>query len=871
VNVTIYALDEAGNRSAGEVVNITYLRPDENLALSKTTYACVHLNDGEGKAMPVDGNTSTAWTSYSNAHHDNDWWYVDLGDFYDIRRIEVVWQTDRHSTDFSVQYRQNAPSGDSGATEGEWNDITEFSGKSGDQAIDIANTQARYLCMRSKAYGDRDPAQVRMAEFRVYGKAFATPDLTAPTITTAEVADDSENVTSVKLHIVAEDNKDDEVKNFFLNKGDDNWLPFVTDGSDCYTVSDLARGHYSYQVKAIDKAENISAISTINFDIFNPADNLALNKDVVAGYTPANVDEAPAKVNDGNYNFAWTTWNDRPMSEQWWSVDLGDVYQLSNVDLFWGEALSNHYIIQVAHAEPADRADDTQWYTVLEVDGTQKQGKTEEDKNRYSLNASARYVRFKAITKTNTFLRLWELRVFGTGFAAADENVPVISTASVNYNNDGKAYMTLVASDTEDGAITLFRVTNTTTGVTQMLTTNGSNQLVFDDLDLETSYNFEIQAMDKAANLSTVSEIHVFIPTPTTNNIALEGIASAGYNNPGEEASKANDGLDDTQWVTWGCDNPADMWWEIELNGLYHLTKVAVLWNDEYYASKYTIMTRKSVNVDWTSLPQITIGEYGLKETDVDVEAAYVRIVIDQQAGAFTRMHEVQLFADAKSILLKEGNNAGALDTYNGETINIALERAMPADGYWYTLCLPFDMSADEVTAVFGSSTIAEMTGAEDRGTLIHLNFNYVNAIEAGHPYLFKPGNDFAAGTIIEGVTINNVTPIVVGDALMHFQGIYDATTLTGDNIRFVGDDDYLYSPRDGGTPIGAFRCYFTIPDGSPAAAPGRKAKLFFGDENPTGMDQISEKATPAKIMMNGVLYIIRDGRTYNAQGIQIK
>ena len=218
-------------------------------------------------------------------------------------------------------------------------------------------------------------------------------------------------------------------------------------------------------------------------------------------------------------------------------------------------------------------------------------------------------------------------------------------------------------------------------------------------------------------------------------------------------------------------------------------------------------------------------------------------------------------------------DNASVIAANNDRIANVTLNRTILTDDGWYTLCLPFDMSAAKVVEVFGSSTIAEMTGAEDRGSLIHLNFDYVNAIEAGKAYLFKPGQNFNAGTIIEGVTIKNVEPIVAGNQLMHFQGVYNATTLTDDNIRFVADDNYLYSPAAGGTEMGAFRCYFTIPAGPQQNnVMGKRAKIVLGPQTATGLDQmVNGKCENVKMLRDGQLLIIRDGRTYNAQGIMVK
>ena len=68
-----------------------------------------------------------------------------------------------------------------------------------------------------------------------------------------------------------------------------------------------------------------------------------------------------------------------------------------------------------------------------------------------------------------------------------------------------------------------------------------------------------------------------------------------------------------------------------------------------------------------------------------------------------------------------------------------------------------------------------------------------------------------------------------------------------------------------------AFRCYFTIPANAQNNVMGKRAKIVFGPQATTEIENVSEQAAPAKFMMDGVLYIIRDGKTYNAQGMLVK
>lgn len=226
-------------------------------------------------------------------------------------------------------------------------------------------------------------------------------------------------------------------------------------------------------------------------------------------------------------------------------------------------------------------------------------------------------------------------------------------------------------------------------------------------------------------------------------------------------------------------------------------------------------------------------------------------------------------------ITLKDDDNNFVISASNNAIREVKLSRTFPNTDEWYTICLPFDLSDEQLTEVFGAGyTLAELIDSEDRGSLIHLNFDYAPAFTAGKAYLLRPGTGVTSAPTFNGVTVKNVTPIVSGDALMHFQGTFNLITLDQDNQRFVGPENYLYSPAANGTNMKAFRCFFTIPEGPQQNnVMGKRARIVFGPQETTDIDQINDQEpnTTGKLIMDGQLYIIRDGKTYNAQGMLVK
>lgn len=127
---------------------------------------------------------------------------------------------------------------------------------------------------------------------------------------------------------------------------------------------------YNFSCYAIDYSGNVSAAQSAEVTMpFVASTNLALNKTVVAGYTPANPDEIPVKANDGNDNTAWVTYGSSNEANEWWYVDLNAAYNITNISALWGDVYSTDYILQarVLAPEEADKADDEAWTTITEV------------------------------------------------------------------------------------------------------------------------------------------------------------------------------------------------------------------------------------------------------------------------------------------------------------------------------------------------------------------------------------------------------------------------------------------------------------------------------------------------------------------------
>ena len=240
---------------------------------------------------------------------------------------------------------------------------------------------------------------------------------------------------------------------------------------------------------------------------------------------------------------------------------------------------------------------------------------------------------------------------------------------------------------------------------------------------------------------------------------------------------------------------------------------------------------------------------------------------------------------------------------YNvGTPSDLLVKRTIYADGYYNTLCLPFNITAEELATsthpLYGYETLKTMRGAQVSGSEQNLSIDIfvedVTEIEAGQPYLISYPADRAGGDIVnpyfEGITVtmyNNPGSVSAGGVT--FQGMFgpkhiDSYTVNNimhsgnatEDYLFLGEQNKLTWPLNDGQNMRGFRAYFIIDRNqiTPAMAPANtRARLIDVQKMPTGVDEIGQefKAKSQKVLENGVLYIIKNGVRYNAQGQMVK
>ena len=161
-----------------------------------------------------------------------------------------------------------------------------------------------------------------------------------------------------------------------------------------------------------------------------------------------------------------------------------------------------------------------------------------------------------------------------------------------------------------------------------------------------------------------------------------------------------------------------------------------------------------------------------------------------------------------------------------GKVPSIKIDRSFIADGGWYTICLPFSLTEDDIKKQFKDAEFQRFNGVEQQDKTINLKFKKVTTTEAGKPYLIKPIKDITAADLtfinkqIEQTTPVDVSYMLESDAnkTFTFKGVFspftaDSEELADKNIKFLsgvkGLD--LVSPNGTGT-MKCYRAYFVFP-----------------------------------------------------------
>nr|MCR4663780.1 hypothetical protein [Paludibacteraceae bacterium] len=230
---------------------------------------------------------------------------------------------------------------------------------------------------------------------------------------------------------------------------------------------------------------------------------------------------------------------------------------------------------------------------------------------------------------------------------------------------------------------------------------------------------------------------------------------------------------------------------------------------------------------------------------------------------------------------------------YNGErTATATLERKFDR-GQWATLCLPFDVTAAVMGVVGMSGRVFEFSYTEgDLESGITLYFSQAKRLDAGKGYIVNANAKLAQKDkfVFPGVTVNTDADNNSNYNVSNLEGyktkgvVYMVGTLRTGVVKGAEDDGNFYfglsnntikKANAAGTNLLAYRGIFRSTESLQAGCRVRIVAESEGGEIVGELEvvdgELEDVNTPKKYVQDGILYIIRNGVRYTAQGQRLE
>lgn len=265
----------------------------------------------------------------------------------------------------------------------------------------------------------------------------------------------------------------------------------------------------------------------------------------------------------------------------------------------------------------------------------------------------------------------------------------------------------------------------------------------------------------------------------------------------------------------------------------------------------------------------------------------YVRLVYDVNNPAWITVSDRENNATLLNQYKKDGTGSE-----KGKNINVHVIRTL-TPCMSNTLTLPFDVSADELKAICGTDYQLWQLNTDNPGSInveaqtFDVNMTSCTDIKAGVPYLITPTQTVTDmhfyNRVIEAAT-NDECIAGTDGALVQLCGLLDRTHLdAGKNYLFLYPNNTLTWPSDNDTgSMYSLRAYFKVNSPAQASAMQRLTPRMQVSATPlstsgaTDLHSVPHDANSkclihsSKLIKNGRLVIIREGKEYNAQGTLI-
>jgi len=325
----------------------------------------------------------------------------------------------------------------------------------------------------------------------------------------------------------------------------------------------------------------------------------------------------PIHAVDGNYDTSWksadSAW------PKWWTVDLGLVYRLTNIQISW----YLHNGSEAYHQYQIETSTDGIHYTLaLDQMGNTRYGFTSD-----KLAGEARYVRVKLVdavlhnNPNNWYTpQLAEVKVFG--YLDRAESVPPTAPANLAATPVSESQIDLNWTASADNVgVAGYRIYRD--GILARFSSGTSYQDT--GLSASTSYSYTVKAYDASGNISASSNAVTAQTQP--GNVALNKPVAFSSQQPGNEAWKIVDGSTTARWAA--SDSSYPQWVQIDLGATYTISRTEIV-PYQNRAYRYKIETSAD-GVNYTLAVDRTANTEGgpvIADSFSATDARYVKLTV---------------------------------------------------------------------------------------------------------------------------------------------------------------------------------------------------------------------------------------------------
>lgn len=311
---------------------------------------------------------------------------------------------------------------------------------------------------------------------------------------------------------------------------------------------------------------------------------------------------------------------------------------------------------------------------------------------------------------------------------------------------------------------------------------------------------------------------------------------------------------------------------------------------------------KNALFITTNQLPEVNLNNY------VGLEGVFTGLLFKRDGGHAKLVITRQAFFEAEQVavfILDEQDSEGHVnDVYltgalDGK-VTVKIHRKGWTTDTWGTICLPFDMTADEFETTFGQGidALAECTGTVENSAL---KFNVLTEknIKAGVPYLIKVYGTITNGTgkteadanyyatiadreiikpVPDVVTVNYDKNPIIGTKF-EFRGLFgkkteaSETNADGTHDKLAGNQKYQYISTK------APQYLHYLPTGSVNGFAGLRAYLYFPEWNTELNDETNPGTSTTNVLtisfvsegatsISGIVEEgISDGKVFNLSG----